>query len=375
MNKPKKTNIHIILDDKFIDWAYDIFENVFPEKNVFVLPNSDRPLYLKRTKFTRMSSKDVIAEINSGAYENLLFHFLSNSGVRIINQVKVKINIVWIGWGSDYYKRLSSFESDFYLPLTLKAYRGCFSKQDFVLRRVKTYFNNLQFNSALKRIHVFSPVIKEDFDYFVNAFNSKTITYRSWNYGFLEEHILPSKKDFNLMGDDVLVGNSADFANNHLDIFECLRNILGDRKVYCPLSYGNAECKNEVLRGGSRIFGSNFIPLVHYMHLDEYFKTISTCSNVIIGALRQNALGNIITMMYFGAKIFLYRSNPVYSFFKRQGANIFTIEELIEDGSLLSYSLSNEMKQLNREILLMGWSKESIQLKTLELLKNKSLSN
>ena len=48
----------------------------------------------------------------------------------------------------------------------------------------------------------------------------------------------------------------------------------------------------------------------------------------ILGAPRQNALGNIIPLLYMGKKLYLSEANPLFEFFKSKGFEIHNIKEL-----------------------------------------------
>jgi isochorismate hydrolase len=83
--------------------------------------------------------------------------------------------------------------------------------------------------------------------------------------------------------------------------------------------------------------------------------------------LRQQAVGNIIIMMYFGAKIFLNKENPVYEFFKNKGAIIFSINEL--NNQVINTKLSEEEIKKNRQILKEYWSEDIMIKKTEKLIE------
>lgn len=59
---------------------------------------------------------------------------------------------------------------------------------------------------------------------------------------------------------NIWVGNSATLSNNHLDLFEILKNLtLPDNyKIYTPLSYGNNELANYIEKKGERLFWRPF---------------------------------------------------------------------------------------------------------------------
>ena len=100
------------------------------------------------------------------------------------------------------------------------------------------------------------------------------------------------------------------------------------------------------------------------MTIDEYINTLSSCSVVIMNHIRQQGLGNIIIMLYLGARVFLRKENPIYGFFKNEGAKIFSIEDLELNRELISEKITEEELIINRNILRKHWSRDVIQQKT-----------
>ncbi len=74
-----------------------------------------------------------------------------------------------------------------------------------------------------------------------------------------------------------------------------------------------------------------------------------------MGHRRQQALGNICTMLYKGAKVFVSEDSVVYHFFKNSGAFVYGLRDLTESGGKVFAPLTEEQKQKNREVLESHW--------------------
>ena len=83
--------------------------------------------------------------------------------------------------------------------------------------------------------------------------------------------------------------------------------------------------------------------------------------------LRQQAVGNIITMMWMGAKIFLHKQNPVYQFLIRNKFIMYELEQL--NNEHLTTRLSNFDIEMNRKLLLTIWGEKVILEKTKKLIE------
>uniref|UniRef100_UPI003A93BF17 TDP-N-acetylfucosamine:lipid II N-acetylfucosaminyltransferase n=1 Tax=Amphritea sp. TaxID=1872502 RepID=UPI003A93BF17 len=88
-------------------------------------------------------------------------------------------------------------------------------------------------------------------------------------------------------GLNILVGNSADPSNNHL---ESLENLLPcrdhDIRVYVPLSYGDQAHANKVIKQGKAWFGDKFFPLASLMPFDQYLNFLNSIDIAIFNHKR-----------------------------------------------------------------------------------------
>ena len=97
------------------------------------------------------------------------------------------------------------------------------------------------------------------------------------------------------------------------------------------------------------MFKDHFYPLIDFIPLSEYTKTISSCSVVIMNHLRQEAGGNIIMMLFLGAKIFLNKENPLYQYLVKNGVIIFSMDELNNES--ICNDLTHDQVDINRNVL------------------------
>ncbi len=100
------------------------------------------------------------------------------------------------------------------------------------------------------------------------------------------------------------------------------------------------------------------------MTLEEYNKILLSCGTLIFNHVRQQGVGNIITLGYLGATLFLNAKSPVYSYYKSLGMKIFTVQEV---SSQLSYTLEEQEVKNNQTILFSLYSRSAVhdKIKTL----------
>jgi len=213
---------------------------------------------------------------------------------------------------------------------------------------------------SLKRVDYFSSPIEEDYHLLKWAHGRRFgAKYAQLNYGSVEKTFLtgPDRP----LGEDILVGNSATPTNNHLEAFELLATLgVGNRKVFVPLNYGDDAYRDAVLKAGAHLLGDAFQPILEFLPLAKYNELISHCSIVIMNHRRQQALGNICTMLYRGAKVFLDEENPVYGFFKDRGAHIYPMKMFDQQHGDLFDRVSIAEVAKNRAIMDKYWAHDVI---------------
>jgi len=86
--------------------------------------------------------------------------------------------------------------------------------------------------------------------------------------------------------------------------------------------------------------------------LEQYIKKLQGCGIVIMNHYKQQAVGNILMMLWLGSKVYLNESNTIYHYLKRIGIKIFSIDnDLIRDNHLALMNLSQDEIDQNRSIL------------------------
>jgi dTDP-N-acetylfucosamine:lipid II N-acetylfucosaminyltransferase len=376
---------HIAPDEKFIEMAVETFELVYPNQNKFYITSSKPWTYIKnRSIYKELNNRELLKQLLMSrselkSYDLIIFHGLPS--IYLLPLVLLKQRYVWLGWGYDYYNRtfggdLLSFS--LFLPKTesiIAEIKGnkvidnkSFYSPSYLVKRIinSKFFYKL----GMKNLNVFSPVLPQEYNMVKEKFGlGKCTKYYPWNYGILERHFIKSIK---LDGIDnaksILLGNSATPTNNHCEALDILAKSLKPRTVYIPLSYGcmkYARYVKEYIANNKLLHQS--IVLDTFIELEDYNNILNNCGFVIMNHVRQQALGNIVAMMYRGSKIFIREESVVYKYFKDQKANIFSIQELEANISLLDFPLTLKEIEYNRSILRGTWSESVIIARTKEL--------
>lgn len=131
---------------------------------------------------------------------------------------------------------------------------------------------------------------------------------------------------------NIQVGNSADPSNDHIEVFNMLYKFSEENiKIYAPLSYGDKSNSKNIIKYGSDMFGNKFIPLTDFMPFESYLEFLSTIDIAVFNHKRQQGMGNAITLLGLGKKIYMQDGISSWDVFKELGIKVFDVNELSVD--------------------------------------------
>jgi dTDP-N-acetylfucosamine:lipid II N-acetylfucosaminyltransferase len=302
--------LHICRLDKFIPPFIDLI------KENFTFSKHDFLLFGSLQNFPTQLDKNII-HINH-AYQIFELIFKLNKSKKIIlhslfNPIIVLLLFLqpwllkkcyWIMWGGDlyYYKfRDHSFKTSLYESI-----------RRFVIKRIGhlvTYFQE-EYEIAQEWYRA-TGVHHACFSYPSNIFNSIELEQEAHDSIHIQ------------------IGNSATPSNQHVLVLKKLAPFKDlNIKIFIPLSYGDTEYAQQVIQFGRNIFGEKVIPLEGFMPLDAYKKHLSAIDIAIFNNNRQQAVGNIISLLGFGKKVFMRSDVSSWKSLSKMGLTISDINNL-----------------------------------------------
>lgn len=183
---------------------------------------------------------------------------------------------------------------------------------------------------VIKRIGHFVTYIKGDYElaqqwYGATGQYHECLMYMSNIY---KELVIPPKTG---TATNILVGNSADPTNNHLDVFEKLLAYKNENlMIYCPLSYGGigGGYAKQIAEKGAAMFGDRFVALTDFMPFAEYLKFLGQIDIAVFAHKRQQAMGNTITLLGLGKKVYMRSDVTPWALFTGLGLQTFDFMEI-----------------------------------------------
>jgi len=348
-------------DSPFILSSSFIFEKAFPAQNTFLLvaQGASDYLYPKEGFITEYNEEEALAMLKNGheKYDVIVLHGLGDFHSRLAIELADYSKLLWLFWGAEVYNNPLINKENILGPLTEHLIRSSALSIANVKSLVRKYLlpsrQHQRIKEAASKVRYIGVPYEEDF---TNLRNKDAINNlcRPLSYSYYPpEHIFTSSAQAQFIGNNILLGNSATPENNHMEALELLSGFeLGDRKIITILSYGDDSYKNKIVSRGQKAFPEHFMPIVDFMPLVDYNALLGTCSVAIMNHYRQQAVGNILSLLWIGTKVFLSERNTMYHYLKRIDCHIFTVSELTGGNDANILEPLNETERIhNRHIL------------------------
>jgi hypothetical protein len=365
---------HIVKDEKFTESIFDQWEAVYPGSNTYYLPTIKKNLkYVDTTNVSLISirsflDKKYLHELQQ--FDLIIIHSLTRFNAEIIVRLK-ELNsppVLWVGMGYDYYDLIFTKFYDQYLMQTQDLLNSNFQLKMYLkMVQANTYLKGVRLafgatkKDVIKMIDYFAPVLPSEYTLVNEAVPLDPFPkYVSWNYAVSAKFV---GKDNGLNVDQscnsILLGNSAYPNNNHADALSELSKLSITRNnIVMPLGYGLKSYARYLERNAPSIFNASYTILNKFIDYHEYVKILSTCPVAIMNHVRQQAAGNIYSMLYLGSNVFIREENPIYNHLIDMGCSLHSMQQLIQDPQRIKYRLTKPEINVNREILTnqYGWS-------------------
>lgn len=237
----------------------------------------------------------------------------------------------WVIWGKDLY---------FYKTLAVKRLH----------HRVFEFFRKI----AIKKIPYIITSNKGDFHLAEKWYHCNAKLFESFMYPSNLYRDYPVS-DSNSGPIVILLGNSADKSNNHLEAFSLLeKHKSADIQIIVPLSYGNLKYTNKIISIGTELFGEKFVPLTEFLPLNDYINLLARVDIGLFLHKRQQAMGNIITLLGMMKKVYLRNDVTTWNLMNELGISVFDTAKFNLD------RIDKELAEQNRELVKKVFSEENL---------------
>lgn len=372
--------LHIFPDEpKFFRFATEFFNKPGIVNHWLILTEGTQKNISEQTPNSSyvnsilLSATEVKHKILKEIYQSniCVVHYADHQLGELVQIASDYVPIIIQFWGGDYSSSLippiALFEKESYKSLILaesklqwapqllaKSYH--FLRWKFDSRR-NSYLS--KFSSAHRFCFLLGSIESELFpDLFATKALDWKVVYESFcdNEDFVED---PTDGIVN-----VLLGNSGNISNNHIDALKALTvSSMTLGQCFCPLSYGGSTDSNsKIIKEGYKLLGDKFIPLVDFLPLTVYRKMLASCQVVIMNQIRQQALGNILWALNTGRTVYLNPQGLLSKYFKRHGFYVFDLTDLTSKKHKTLPLVTKSQAEINQLKVREHWANDGLDL-------------
>jgi hypothetical protein len=146
----------------------------------------------------------------------------------------------------------------------------------------------------------------------------------------------------------IIIGNSGHRWNNHIDVLDIIGNAKNESNTqFCLFfSYGTESIYSQEVRSLSNKV-RNLSLIEEFLDKEKFEEIYSSAAALVINSYRQHAIGNIITGIKYGCKIYLNKKSSTYHWLISKGFLISEVGELRNDIESGNIKLTVEQQQHN----------------------------
>ena len=351
-------NLHVFNDSHgfFLNLIVERFElnnalenNIFINLNEKTLYKNPKVFYIQKNIISYRKKISSIPKIN-----RITFYPLDYVGAFFLNELRKTqpdVKVGWVFWSYEFYHRPDKVQNLFdgfsldYFKKGVSSFIKLKTKLYNIIKKVLyiPVFNKKLLEESYFLIDNFYSFLEQDFK---NVF--KNIPDAKCNYSFLSflsiEQVTKGV-ELKAMSLEVLVGHSPNPSLNHAEILDKLYSFSFTGKLLIPQEFGEEAYKIAIKQKAKFLFNDKVTLLEKRLPLQEYNERLSSVGFAIFNFKTQEALGNILFLIWNGTKIFLQKESSVYIQFKTWGFIIFSIEDDLSKVSLSQYLSINDRKK------------------------------
>lgn len=307
----QKKYIHLFPDEKFLMPFYTMLEDCFNISDHFFIVDYAR-IDLMENQYKNFEYACKKNNVNN----NILFMKDFGNLQNIINDENNCNDIFGTERMFDLFKKAEkivlhsvAFSNNFLKFLHSMIKSGCGEKMIWICWGGDIYFEENSFvaKEILEKIN-YGSAAKYRIDKILQKCQIRMIETKVPRYAYIPYKI---KKDGKIESDkekniNILLGHYAAEDNNLEHGLEVMHKFRDKNiKIYCTLSYGFEDYREEIIKKGRELFGEKFIPIIDYMDLDRYWKFLETIDVAIYPMIRFAAATTLSYLNLLGKKIYM----------------------------------------------------------------------
>lgn len=324
--------IHIHTDYKFVHNTHRFEGPKFT--NHVIIFKKDKPYKGPYEHSAKLYGKEEIDDVIRFCKDAdlVILYNLEILKSKIVLALPGHVNIAWRFFGTEFYSRM---EKTVLSEKSLKAVTGLKkTTKDFL----RPFYHRIKYGNSLDKVF-FKAIDRIDY---MLILNKKEYEFLSTHFGKLPEYIrFPIRKERINGGstnvglkkkNKIVLGNSKQAFNNHLDILEEIEKTESRISYNFRLLFNYGPENNYTKAVRKFVKGKSYYSMIEEFIPAEEFKDFYDDINaLVINGYRQMAMGNIFLALSNGVKVYLNKKNVMMHWLLSEGIEVFPIENLSID--------------------------------------------
>ena len=338
-------------------------KNIFINLNKKILHKNDNAEYLNNNILSfkkRIKSLPDIDTITLCPLDYVTAYFLLE-----LKQIHPSAKVKWIFWSYEFYHQPEKYKN-LLLSFSYQYYLKHNSLLNHLKQKLKFYIKNILsipvynvhiLNQSRKKVNTLYAFLPQDSKNVFKEIDNTNCEYQQISLISIEQ--ITKNVKAKELSNEIIIGHSARPTGNHAEVLEMLSEISFRNKLFIPLAHGDKIYKRLIKNKAINLFGNQVSFLEEEMEMQFYFKRLSTIGFAIFNFVMQEGLGNILFLLWNGAKIFLRKESNVYIQFKAWGLHVFSLEDDLNEINLNNL-LEEQYVTQNKTILENRFNEEKI---------------
>lgn len=334
----KKKIYHIHTDYKFLHDS-DRFDDERFENVLIIIGNEAPQKELSfKTIFIQENEENLTEKVACIIHnaDLIVIYNLCERKREIVKQIPKEVKIAWRFFGHELYRiRMDLVLSKRTLNVKEMSILDKLTLQKKFFKSRIYYF--LYERKIVNRINYILLFFNEEYDFLRKYWEIPEFVKLNLNNKIEEKEF-----EFIEKKENIIVGNSRNIYNNHLDIIEIIeKNNTRNYLFTLFFNYGdNGEYAKKL-----RYYKGNpkFYFVEDFLSNEDFEKIYAEATALVINSYRQMALANILTAIKFGLKIYLNDKNPTKEWLIRNKIKIHSFEDFEKD--LMNNNLSLNLNE------------------------------
>jgi hypothetical protein len=299
------------------------------------------------------------------------FNYYSPFFLKLLLQRFPQVRVYWVCWSYELYNAshlninlYDSFsrkyvdgkrkQSQFARQLAGSIYHGLVNGMPIVYNREK------YFHKAYRKIHYFASFLPSDYSFMKDISGNSSIKYLPFSYLSLEE-IIPDLSKEPAAGNKIMLGHAASPDANHFELIARISEINPFFSIFLPLAYGDHDYGNLIKNKARHVFKDCEI-LETKLSPESYYQKLTSVGWAVFNVKVQQALGNILSLIWLGVKVFLDENTSSYKDLKDWGITVYSTQQDLNKKELTE-KLDESLVKKNRDKLWELFKEEEVSRK------------